>query len=109
MRQFLRAFVLLVAVATLTTTMQVTSLPGQTKEKEKEKKDPKVVPEETGSTEVYMGKDGWRFRVKNAEGKSVAVGTISFEKKEECLKAVEVVKTALVKGKVVELKEEKKP
>ncbi len=76
--------------------------------KDKDKKDTKVAPEETGGAEIYQAKDGWRFRIKSPDGKSLAIGTIGFDKKEECLKAVEVVKTALLKGKVVELKDEKK-
>jgi uncharacterized protein YegP (UPF0339 family) len=108
MGKFLRALVLFSAIAGLMTAAGATFAPAQVKDKDKEKKDVKPTTEESGSTEVYMAKDGWRFRIKNPEGKSIAVGVISFEKKEDCLKAVEVVKTAMLKGKVIEIKDEKK-
>src|SRR5579872_6594572 len=110
MNKLLRALVLFAAIAGLMTAAGVTVAPAQVKDKDKDKdkKDAKAVAEETGNTEVYMAKDGWRFRIRNPEGKSIAIGTISFDKKEDCLKAVEVVKTAMLKGKVIEIKDEKK-
>jgi uncharacterized protein YegP (UPF0339 family) len=108
MNKLLRALVLFAAIAGLMTAAGVTVAPAQVKDKDKDKKDAKAVTEETGNTEVYMAKDGWRFRIRNPEGKSIAIGTISFDKKEDCLKAVEVVKTAMLKGKVIEIKDEKK-
>jgi uncharacterized protein YegP (UPF0339 family) len=75
---------------------------------DKAKKEVKAAPDQPGHAEVYMAKDGWRFRIKNPEGKSIAIGTIGFEKKEDCLKALDVVKGALTKGKVVEIDGEKK-
>lgn len=106
MGKILRALVLLAAIAGLMTAVSSAIAPAQVKDKDK--KDTKAAPEEIGVTEVYMAKDGWRFRIKNPEGKSLAIGTIGFDKKEDCLKAIEVVKTAVLKGKVVELKDEKK-
>lgn len=105
MGKFLRAGILFSAFAALMAFTSATVAPAQVKDKDK--KETKAA-EEPGSTEVYMAKDGWRFRIKNPEGKSIAIGTISFEKKEDCLKAVEVVKTALAKGKVIEIKDDKK-
>ena len=72
----------------------------------KDKRDAKA--DEIGVTEVYMAKDGWRFRIKNAEGKSIAIGTVGHDKKEDAEKTVELVRHTLTKGKVVVLKEEKK-
>jgi hypothetical protein len=108
MGKLLRVVVLFSAIAGLMTVVGTTTAPAQVKDKEKDKKDAKAAADESGYTEVYMAKDGWRFRIKNTEGKSIAIGTISFEKKEDCLKTVEAVKTALLKGKVNEIKEEKK-
>jgi hypothetical protein len=82
----------------------ITVAPAQDKDKGKTK----AAPEEIGVTEVYKAKDGWRFRIKNHEGKSVAIGTVGQDTKEEAVKIVEFVKTTLVKGKVEVLKEEKK-
>jgi uncharacterized protein YegP (UPF0339 family) len=112
MGKILRTVVLFAAIAGLMTAVGSTFAPAQVKDKDKEKdkdkKDTKAAPEEIGVTEVYMAKDGWRFRIKSPDGKSFAIGTIGFEKKEDCLKAIEVVKTAVLKGKVVELKDDKK-
>jgi uncharacterized protein YegP (UPF0339 family) len=100
MRTLFRSFALLALVAALVAAAGVSNAPAQPKDK-KDK-------EEVGTVEVYQAKDGWRFRVKNAEGKSVAIGTIGYDKKEDCLKVVDFVKTTLGKVKVTEIKEEKK-
>jgi uncharacterized protein YegP (UPF0339 family) len=87
------------------------------KDKKDDKKDPKkdakddkkdVKAPEPGVIEVYQAKDGWRFRVKNAEGKSVAIGTVGYDKKEDALKQIEFLKATFAKGTVSEPKEEKK-
>ena len=99
MRTLIRSFALFALVAALVAAAGVSSAPALQKEKDKE---------EVGTVEVFKGKDGWRFRVKNAEGKSIAGGYVPHEKKEDCLKEVEFLKTTFAKGKVVEIKEEKK-
>jgi len=112
MGKIVKAAVLFAVIAGLMIAGGATSAPAQVKDKdkdkEKDKKDVKPATEESGNTEVYMAKDGWRFRIKNPEGKTLAVGVIAFEKKEDCVKAVDVVKTTMLKGKVIELKDEKK-
>jgi len=109
MGKLFRALVLLAALATLMSAGGVTTAPAQVKDKEKDKDKGKAKAEEIGVTEVYKAKDGWRFRIKNTtEDKSIAIGTQGFDTKEEAMKAVEFVKTTLAKGKVVEIKEEKK-
>ena len=72
------------------------------------KKKKETQKDEVGYTEVYKAKDGWRFRIKNGVGKSVAIGTVGFDTKEEAEKMVDYVRTALDKGKVNVLTEEKK-
>jgi uncharacterized protein YegP (UPF0339 family) len=110
MSPVLHAIVLAAAMAGLSAIPDPVTLPAQVKDKDKEKdkKDAKSAADDNGYTEVYKSADGWRFRIKNAEGKTIAVGSIAFEKKDECLKAVDAVKTALARGKIVELKDEKK-
>ena len=51
-------------------------------------------------------KGTWRYTVKNAEGKTIALplSRLNWESKEECLKAVEELKMILNKGKITELK-----
>jgi len=70
-------------------------------DKKTDKKETKTpAKEEVGTIEVYQAKDGWRFKVMNTEGKTVAMGTTGFDKKEDCLKVLDLVKTTLNKAKV---------
>lgn len=109
MGKLLRLFVLFAAVAGLTTAAGLTSAPAQVKDKKTDDKGKVTQPkEELGVAEVYMAKDGWRFRIKNAEGKSIAIGTVGFDKKEDCLKVLEVIKATLNKTKIIEMPEDKK-
>ena len=101
MRTLFRSLALFALVAALVASTNVSHAPAQGKDKDKDK-------DEVGTIEVYKAKDGWRFRVKNAEDKSVAIGTVGYDKKEDCLKAVDFIKTTMAKAKVTEIKEEKK-
>jgi uncharacterized protein YegP (UPF0339 family) len=108
MGNWLRLSVLFVAMAAVITTTGLATAPAQDKGKKVEDKGKVTAKAEAGTVEVYQAKDGWRFRIKNAEGKSVAIGTVGFEKKDDCLKAVEFVKNTLANSKIVELPNEKK-
>ena len=109
MRTLFRSFALFALVAALVVSAGLSDAPARQKEKDKDKKvEDKKAAEEVGTIEVYQAKDGWRFRVKTAEGKSVAVGTVGYETKAECLKVVDFVKTTMAKAKVTEIKEDKK-
>jgi uncharacterized protein YegP (UPF0339 family) len=101
-RKLFHAFALFAVIAALIAAGGLSTAPAVQKDKDKEKKD------EIGKIEVFQAKDGWRFRVVNEEGKSVAIGTVGFEKKEDCLKTLEYVKTTLAKAKVTEIKSDKK-
>jgi uncharacterized protein YegP (UPF0339 family) len=106
MRKFGQALVLGGVMAVVAALAGLPGAPAQDKgSKSETKAQPKA---EAGVVEVYQAKDGWRFRIKNAEGKSVAIGTVGFEKKEDCLKVLELVKTTLATTKIVELTEAKK-
>jgi uncharacterized protein YegP (UPF0339 family) len=107
-RKLMCSLALFAAVAALVAAAAPTAVVARQKEKDKKdtKKDTKAV--EPGAIEVYQAKDGWRFRVVNEEGKSIAIGTQGFEKKEDCLAAIEFVKTTFAKSKVTEIKGEKK-
>jgi uncharacterized protein YegP (UPF0339 family) len=99
MGKILRASVLFAAIAGL---VVVTSMdnpaPAQAK------KEDKKAAAEVGTIEVYTDKAGeWRFRVK-VDDKSIAIGTVGFDKKEDVLKVVETLKATMAKGKVVEIK-----
>ena len=102
MIKLFRAVILVAAIGAVTAAGNLATVaPAQ------EKKG-KATKEEVGVTEVYKAKDGWRFRVKNTEGKSVAIGTVKFDSPEEAEKMVDYVRTTLSKGKVTVLKEGKK-
>jgi uncharacterized protein YegP (UPF0339 family) len=61
---------------------------------------------EVGTIEVYKDKVGeWRFRVK-VDDKSIAIGTVGHEKKEDVLAVIDSLKATMAKGKVVEVKGE---
>jgi uncharacterized protein YegP (UPF0339 family) len=104
MRTLFRSLALFAIVAALIASTGLSEAPARQKEKDKDAKK----AEEVGTIEVYQAKDGWRFRVKNAEGKSVAIGTVGYDKKEECLKVVDFLKTTMAKAKVTEIKDDKK-
>ncbi len=77
------------------------------------KEDPKTKPktkaaEKTaGSIEVYMGKNGFRYRVKNADGKTILMPLpqMSWETKEECMKAIKDAAEIMSAVKPMEVKE----
>jgi len=108
MRELFCSFGLFVAVGVLVVSVSPVA-PAQQKEKKNDKTDTKKDDKKNdkqadlGKIEVYQGKDGWRFRVVGPDGKSVAIGLQGYAKKEECLAAVEVLKTTLTKGKVTEV------
>jgi len=102
MNKLFRAVVLLAAIGAVTSAGNLTApAPAQVKKKDSTK-------EEIGSTSVYKAKDGGRFKVMNTSGKSVAIGTVGFETKEDAEKMVEFVRLTLNKGKVEVAKDEKK-
>ena len=92
---------MLVAFASPPAPAQPTKKDEKKEAKKDEKKDDK--PAEAGAIEVYQGKDGWRFRVTGADGKSIAIGMQGYAKKDECLAAVEALKATMAKAKVTEV------
>ena len=62
--------------------------------------------EAAGSVEVYKGAKGFRYRIKNADGKTVAMPLpqMAWETKEEALKAIDELKDIL-KTKPVDVKD----
>ena len=106
MRKLICSLALFAAVGMLVASV-APSTAAQQKDKKEDKKDTKK--DEPGTIEVYQGKDGWRYRVVGPDGKTIAIGIQGYAKKEDCLAAVEVLKTTLAKAKVTEInKDEKK-
>jgi uncharacterized protein YegP (UPF0339 family) len=58
-----------------------------------------------GTIEVYKAKDGYRFRIKELDGKTIAMPTRGHEDKEDCLKSLEFIKATLDSVKPTEVKE----
>jgi len=96
--------------------MLALAVPTQEKEKRSEKKESgSKTPQSKGETgasqdtkamnagtvEVYQAKDGWRFRIKNAQGKSLAIGVVGYATKEEALRVVQQVHEILMTQKTV--------
>ena len=72
------------------------------------KKDTKAA-DKGGTVEIHKDQAGdYRFRIKDADGKVVAMSTKGYETKDECHKALDFVKATLNAAKVTEAKDEKK-
>lgn len=100
------------SIFTLTILLGVFALtPSDQANGQAKKKEPPVVKKETppaakaGTIEVYKAKDGYRFRIKDADGKTVAMPTKGYDEKEDCLKALDFVKTTLNNAKPTEVKD----
>ena len=105
MLRFLRPLVLFAAAAGLTAAAGLPAAPAQVKKDDKGKVDPKA---DAGTIVVSTDKKGeWRFKVV-VDGKSIAIGTDGFEKKEEVMKVIETLKTAMAKAKVEVIDDKKK-
>ena len=61
-----------------------------------------------GTLEIYEGKDGWRYRVKNADGKVVAMPPKGLSSKEDLMKELDLIKATLRDSKPTEVKGETK-
>jgi hypothetical protein len=101
MSKLFRAVVLVAALGAVMAAGNLTTAPAQEKKK-------KGTKDEVGTTEVYKAKDGWRFKIMNTAGKSVAIGTVGFDTPDEAESMVEYVKNTLAKGKVTVTKDAKK-
>jgi uncharacterized protein YegP (UPF0339 family) len=50
--------------------------------------------------EVYKGKDGFRFRIKDSDGDILAVTQKGYDKKEDLMKVIDVIKQGAAKAKL---------
>lgn len=62
----------------------------------------KAKAEGPGVVEVYEAKDGFRFRIKGSDDKSLAISPKAFKTKDDCVAALDVVKEILNTTKVVD-------
>ena len=100
MGKIVRTVVLMAAMVTLAVGL---SAPAQEKKGSKDAKDTKA-----GTVEVWEAKDGYRFKVVDADGKTVAMSAKAYDKADDAKKALEFVKHTLNTAKVTEVKGEKK-
>ncbi|HUR53939.1 MAG TPA: DUF1508 domain-containing protein [Gemmataceae bacterium] len=109
MTKFVRSIVLAAAIAGLVSAAGMSVAPAQDKKKVDEKKTTTKKTEVSGSVEVYKDKAGeYRFKIVGEEGKALAMTTKGYEKKEDAIKALDMVKAILNTAKVTELKDDKK-
>jgi uncharacterized protein YegP (UPF0339 family) len=77
-----------------------------------DKKDTKVDPKKdakVGTVEIYKDRAGdFRFRIKDADGKVIAMPPKGYDTKEECQKVLDLIKATLNTTKTVEVKDDKK-
>ena len=97
MGKLVRAVVLVAGMGAL---MSAGGLVSDAPAQDKKAKEAKAAKDDIGKVEVYKGKDGWRFRIKNAGGKSIAMAVTGLDTKEDVLKNLEIIKATLNKGKI---------
>ena len=113
MTKFVRSIALAAAIAGLVSAGGMSVAPAQDKKAKDTKTDDtkKATTKKmdvVGTVEVYKDKAGdFRFKIVGEDGKALAMTTKGYEKKEDAIKALDMVKAILNSAKVTELKEEK--
>jgi uncharacterized protein YegP (UPF0339 family) len=74
----------------------------------RENRDPKKDDKVTGSIEMYKDESGkFRFRVKDADGKVIAVPAKGYDTEDECQKVIDALKATINSAKVTKAKDDK--
>jgi uncharacterized protein YegP (UPF0339 family) len=74
--------------------------------KQKKTDEKKAAPAaKVGTIEIYKAKDGYRFRIKDTDGKTIAMPPRGQENKEDVLKDLDEIKETLAKVKPTEIKD----
>ncbi|MCZ2342941.1 MAG: DUF1508 domain-containing protein [Bacteroidales bacterium] len=94
MSRWIRRSGLLFTLATLSLALLSTA-PAQVTKK-------KTGTDSPGVAEIYEGKDGFRFRIKGSDDKSLAISPKGYKTRADCEKALETIKDILTKTKVVD-------
>jgi len=101
MRRAIAFVVLSLSLAVVGSSVLTTSsADAQDKTKAKSKKDTAV-----GTIEIYKAKDGFRYRIKDTDGKVIAMPPRARENKEDVVKDLEEIKATLEKVKPSEVKD----
>ena len=112
MTKFVRSIVLAAAIAGLVSAAGMSTAPAQEKKKDAGKSDDKKATKKadvTGTVEIHKDKAGdYRFKIVGEDGKALAMSTKGYEKKEDAIKAIDMVKAILNTTKVTEPKDDKK-
>jgi uncharacterized protein YegP (UPF0339 family) len=74
--------------------------PKAKKMKDKDKKD-----KGGGTVEIYKAKDGYRFRVKDADGKTLAMPPRGHDSRDQVMKDLDAIKAILAKSRPTEVKD----
>ena len=106
MTRIVRTLVVAAGLAGFVGVGNLTTVPAVAQQKKETKKATKAT---AGTIEINEGKDGkYRFLIRDGEGKLLAMsGPTGFEKREEAVKAVEILKDVLPGAKTVSGKKEK--
>jgi len=100
MRRVIAGVVLAVSLAVVGSSVLTTPADAQDKTKAKAKKEAAV-----GTVEIYKAKDGFRYRIKDPDGKVIAMPPRARESKEDVAKDLEEIKATLEKVKPSEVKD----
>jgi hypothetical protein len=101
MRKAIAFVVLSLSLAVVGSSVLTTSsADAQDKTKTKAKKEAAV-----GTVEIYKAKDGFRYRIKDPDGKVIAMPPRARESKEDVAKDLEEIKATLEKVKPSEVKD----
>ena len=78
-----------------------------TKKTDTKKSDAKDTPKKmgVGSIEIYKAKDGFRYRIKDADDKVIAMPPKAFETAEDAQNILDFLKETLTKGKTKVIKD----
>ena len=79
--------------------------PKAKKVKDKDPKAKKGAPGGGGTVEIYKAKDGYRFRVKDGEGKTLAMPPRGHDSKDEVMKDLDAIRAILGKARPTEVKD----
>jgi hypothetical protein len=110
MRKAIGLLVLAIGVSVVASP-ELTSVDAQDKAKTKVKDDPKAKDKKgsatatVGTIEIYKAKDGFRFRIKDDDGKVIAMPPRARETKDEVVQDLEDIKATLNKVKPTEIKD----
>ena len=112
MTKFVRSIALAAAIAALVCASGMSVAPAQDKKTkdtvktDDTKKTTTKKDDVTGTVELNKDARGmYRFKIVGEDGKALAMTTKGYEKKEDALKAIEMVKSILSKAKVTEVKD----